>query len=357
MSSAGLLDAVRTLHRSHVPCQLASFSPDSRLVLVASTDASVRLYDVPAGKLLQQYSVDSEGAGPGEGSYSVVPLSWFPSGDRFLSGTARGLAVFSASPLAGASVAPARQLHHLPHAFIYDALVAHNGEVVVTVGHDRRIAFTRCVCVCGGTGNGGLPWPGHRPAVRMAAGWLRADQPCVHASFPPRPCLRPPRRLSDGRTATIASLSAVTSVSLSRCGRLLTANLSESIVHCYQLPQGLAGALATPPHHEHGEAVNSSEAALANGAAGGHAGGAGECVSWEPLQPVDSCAAGPEGGDRDPLDALPLAPAHEFSMGDGPGRYVSVCAREGGCLAAAHSGAACQRHMCAPGVFSWFSWV
>lgn len=209
------------------PCQLVAFSPDSRLLLTASMDGSVRLHDVAAGKQLRQFRMvdaDVAQAGPqgqarstagagavtpplaaaaaaaaaATGAPTVMALSWFPDSRRFLVGTHRGLVVYDAQQsgapprrlpcahsyggwlqeravLGGASgvlgvrtgvqaawllpaalggpartrrragwAAPAaRAPPAAPPAAVYDALVGPGGSCIITVGQDKRIAFTR----------------------------------------------------------------------------------------------------------------------------------------------------------------------------------------------------------------------
>lgn len=123
------------------------------------------------------------------------------------------------------------------------------------------------------------------------------------------------RRLSDLRVEVIPESGAVTSIHLSPCGRFLTANLSDSLVHVWQLPAGLAGAAGAAGSNPAAEQPLAHALLAANVAAGvlnstAHAGGGGSAGL------VGSPAA-------DPFDALPSAPAHELRMaGAKPSRYV-----------------------------------
>lgn len=113
----------------------------------------------------------------------------------------------------------------------------------------------------------------------------------------------PPRRLSDGRTEVVGESGTVTSLGLSRCGRWLTANLSDSCIHLWSL-RDLAAAGAHPP------SPLGPPADALNGAA---AAAAAE-LQWSPRQ---------HGGGGDPFDSLPAAPVHEFRMADArPSRFV-----------------------------------
>lgn len=110
----------------------------------------------------------------------------------------------------------------------------------------------------------------------------------------------------------------VTSLHLSRCGRWLTTNLTDSSIHLWHLPDLEAWSRQ---QQQHGGSMVCGASEGVNGAcAGSYTGGSG----------------GSSSGD--PLDALPLAPLHEFRMGDArPSRYVlRSCvggARSGFCAA------------------------
>ena len=123
----------------------------------------------------------------------------------------------------------------------------------------------------------------------------------------------PARRLSDGRTHLVSESGTVTSIALSRCGRLLTTNLTDSRVHLWQLPPGL---VAVEDHHlalPHTVAYSCGTAAM-NGSSSGAA----------PPQPVPPLhlPLQLEAGD-DPFDQLPAAPVLDFRMGEArPSRFV-----------------------------------
>ena len=103
--------------------------------------------------------------------------------------------------------------------------------------------------------------------------------------------LPPSCRLSDQRVEALQECGAVTSIHLSPCGSFLLANLSDSQVHVWALPPGLAGGGGGP------------------GRGGGGGGGGGGAYR--------------SPGGADPLDALPSAPLHELRMGGAkPSRYV-----------------------------------
>lgn len=68
-----------------------------------------------------------------------LPTRRFPDSASFLACTHRTVGVWGL----GGGAAPLRRLQ-APHAFIYDAAVWPGGDYVVTVGEDRRVAFTRC---------------------------------------------------------------------------------------------------------------------------------------------------------------------------------------------------------------------
>lgn len=144
VTPAGRLEGPRPLTRNlSVPCQLVVFSPDSQRVLVASLDGAVRCYDTATARLLQLYAV-GEG-----GQQAVVAVSWFPGSSMFLAATHKALGLWGVGLGGGA---PLRRLTP-PHAFLYDAAVGPCGDVIITVGQDKRIAFTRwvggCLCWCG----------------------------------------------------------------------------------------------------------------------------------------------------------------------------------------------------------------
>lgn len=140
VSPGGRLESPRLLVRQPVPCQLVCFSPDSRLLLTASMDATVRLHDAAAGKQLRQFvlanaeatqaasaaaaagaagagaaGAAAAGATPAAASSgpTVMALSWFPDSRRFLVATHRGLAVYDAQQAGGAP------LRRLPCAHSY----------------------------------------------------------------------------------------------------------------------------------------------------------------------------------------------------------------------------------------------
>ncbi|PSC72285.1 WD repeat-containing 26 [Micractinium conductrix] len=262
---SGRFACPRQLVSCAVPCQLVAFSPDSRTVLTACMDSCLRLHDVASAKQLRLFTVTDETSGVGgaaagggaaaaAGSAAVPPasavmaVSWFPDSQRVLVATHRGLAIYScaaAHPGGGGSpggAAASGLLRRLPcpHNFIYDALVAPNGDLVVAVGQDKRISFMR---------------------------------------------------LSDQRVEALQECGAVTSIHLSPCGSFLLANLSDSQVHVWALPPGLAGGGGGP------------------GRGGGGGGGGGGAYR--------------SPGGADPLDALPSAPLHELRMGGAkPSRYV-----------------------------------
>ncbi|KAL4452448.1 hypothetical protein ABPG75_008110 [Micractinium tetrahymenae] len=280
VTPSGRFESPRVLLKQPVPCQLVAFSPDSSLLLAASMDCSVRLHDVATGKQLRQFlvadpdagaaasaaagggaglgaaagaaaaagSAGSAAAGAAAGS-TVMALSWFPDSRRFLVATHRGLAVFDAQQ---AGSAPLRRLP-CAHSYVYDALVGPGGGCIISVGQDKRIALTR---------------------------------------------------LSDLRVEVIPESGPVTSIHLSPCGRFLTANLSDSLVHVWQLPDGLVRSAGAAGGTFAAAAALPHAPPAANGAAGG-----------------GSALAG--GSARDPFDALPTAPAHELRMaGAKPSRYV-----------------------------------
>lgn len=123
-------------------------------------------------------------------------------------------------------------------------------------------------------------------------------------------------RLSDLRVEVILESGAVTSIHLSPCGRFLTANLSDSLVHVWQLPEGLARAAGTA-----GSAL--AAAAPLTHASLGAGGAANDSASVICGSRGSSSASLVGPSARDPLDALPLAPAHELRMaGAKPSRYV-----------------------------------
>lgn len=104
----------------------------------------MRLYDVGSARLLRIYTVgsgqrSSQPAAPG----SVIAISWFPDGCRFLAATSKAIEVFDARHGGGGL------LHRLrsPHAFTYDVLAA-GSDCLITVGQDHKLGFTRCA-VCG----------------------------------------------------------------------------------------------------------------------------------------------------------------------------------------------------------------
>ena len=130
MQPSGRFESPRVLLRQAAPCQLVAFSPDSRLVLTSSLDASVRLHEVSSAKQLAAYP---------QGQETVVSLSWFPSSKRFLVATHRQLSVYS-TQYAGSEpfqrITPA-------HSYTYDAVVGPGGDSIISVGQDRKIAFAR----------------------------------------------------------------------------------------------------------------------------------------------------------------------------------------------------------------------
>lgn len=137
--------------------------------------------------------------------------------------------------------------------------------------------------------------------------------------------LPPPCRLSDLRVELVAESGAVTSIHLSPCGSFLTANLSDSLVHVWQLPDGLGGQGPGAGHvggalvAANGNAHAGIERAMNGVGAGGAAG-----LDALPCVPSASAVASLAGAtSADPFDALPSTPLHELRMaGAKPSRYV-----------------------------------
>lgn len=125
------------------------------------------------------------------------------------------------------------------------------------------------------------------------------------------------------RIEVIAEAGAVTSIHLSPCGRYLTANLADSLVHVWQLPEGLAPAAGTA-----GGATPAGIPTLRESLA---------AITRERSDGIMTCGSnGSLAGGLviDPWDVLPLAPVHELRMaGTRPSRYVLRS-----CIGGANSG-------------------
>lgn len=103
VTPAGRFESPRRLLQLSQPCQLVSFSPDSRLILTAAMDSNVRLHDVATAKLLRTFSAaDADSAavparpalGGASSAATVMAVSWFPDSRRFLVATHRGMAIY-----------------------------------------------------------------------------------------------------------------------------------------------------------------------------------------------------------------------------------------------------------------------
>lgn len=284
----------------------------------------VRLYDTATCRCLRQYTVG--GKRPGAAG-SVSAIAWFPGSRRFLAATPKVIEVFDAQT-SGSGSSGSGLLHRVrsPHAFTYDVAVA-GSDYVVTVGQDHKIGFTRCAC-----------WALLRavaPVCQLALrGWSKSSRvrerlcvcshlstlshttPCsILPSRHPARCAPPalPHRLSDGRVQLLSETGAVSSIAVSRCGRLLAANLTDSWVHLWQLPAGLA-------EEEEAHLALPSDTPCSNGATTTNGSGDG-VASLQHALPLHLPPQLAPGGD--PLDHLPLAPLHEFRMGDArPIRFV-----------------------------------
>lgn len=264
VTASGRLEGPRPLQRQPTACQLVAFSPSSQMLLVASLDATVRLYDVGSARLLRLFTVgggqqSSQPAAAG----AVTAISWFPDSARFVAATHKAVEVFDARHGGGGL------LHRLrsPHAFTYDVAVA-GSDCLITVGQDRKIGFTR---------------------------------------------------LSDGHTQLVGESGTVTSIALSRCGRLLATNLTDSNVNLWQLPPGLADAGDPCSALSHNTACGNGTAGT-NGSGGGSAGIASAALPQAPppLHLLPYLVPG-----ADPFDQLPAEPVLNFRMGEArPSRFV-----------------------------------
>ncbi len=127
------------------------------------------------------------------------------------------------------------------------------------------------------------------------------------------------RRLSDGRTHLIGESGTVTSIALSRCGRLLATNLTDSRVHLWHLPPGLAAVADPHLPLPHSAACSNGTAAVNGSSSGGAAGiSAAALQAAPPLHLLPQLPAG-----LDPFDQLPVVPVLEFRMGEArPSRFV-----------------------------------
>ncbi|PRW57454.1 WD repeat-containing 26-like [Chlorella sorokiniana] len=263
VTASGRLEGASPLQRQATACQLVAFSPSSQMLLVASLDATVRLYDVGSARLLRIFTVGGQRTSQSAAAGAVTAISWFPDGARFLAATHKAIEVFDSRHGGGGL------LHRLrsPHAFTYDVAVA-GSDCLITVGQDRKIGFTR---------------------------------------------------LSDGRTHLISEWGTVTSIALSRCGRLLATNLTDSQVHLWQLPPGLAAAddahAAAAPH----SADYSNGMAAMNGSSSA----AGSVSAASPPSPPPLHLPPQLGQGGDPFDQLPMTPFLHFRMGEArPSRFV-----------------------------------
>lgn len=162
---------------------------------------------------------------------------------------------------------------------------------------------------------------GRRQSSRIPGGFLCSAAASLTARPPPPPAVA--CRLSDLRIEVIAEAGAVTSIHLSPCGRYLTANLADSLVHVWQLPEGLAPAAGTA-----GGATPAGIPTLRESLA---------AITRERSDGIMTCGSnGSLAGGLviDPWDVLPLAPVHELRMaGTRPSRYVLRS-----CIGGANSG-------------------
>lgn len=143
----------------------------------------------------------------------------------------------------------------------------------------------------------------------------------IEAYLLPPPPLRcsSARRLSDGHTQLVGESGTVTSIALSRCGRLLATNLTDSNVNLWQLPPGLADAGDPCSALSHNTACGNGTAGT-NGSGGGSAGIASTALPQAPppLHLLPYLVPG-----ADPFDQLPAEPVLNFRMGEArPSRFV-----------------------------------